>query len=97
MARPLESGLNPDRETNKLSIKTALAISIKTTVIINETKDPCEEMTVGGESKTGGKGILSKMHIRRYSTLKEFKHQVEQVEVDFFDDDDSDKEDSTKI
>ena len=94
-----ESGLNPDRETielDKLSIKTA--ISIKATVImkvINETKEPSEEIAVGGESKAEDKDMVSRMRTRRYSTLKEFKHHVEQIELDFYDDD-CDKEESTK-
>ena len=98
-APQLESSLNPDREMielDKLSIKTA--ISIKATVImkvINETKEPREEIAVGGESKAEDKDMVSMMRIKRYSTLKEFKHHVEQVEVDFYDDD-SDKEESTK-
>ena len=79
----LESGLNPDRETiefDKLLIKTA--ISIKATVImkvINEIKEPSEEIAVCGESKAEDKDMVSRMRIRRYSTLKEFKHHVEQI------------------
>ena len=85
-------------ETNEAKEPHETAMSIKATVTMeetNETKESHEEITISDESKYEDEDMLSKMCIKQYTTQREFKHQVEQVEVDFYDDD-SDKEESTK-
>ena len=92
-----ESVLNQDYDALELdNFSTKTAISIEATVTegeVNEEKEK-EKTTSSDKSKTEDKDIKfnSRMCIKRYSTRRQFKHHVEQVEVDFYDDD-SDKED----
>ena len=81
-------------ETNETKESHETATSIKAPVTMEETKESHEEIPVSDKSKHEDEDMLSKMRIKRCATRREFKYQVEQVKVDFYDDD-SDKEEST--
>ena len=81
----LESAVEPDTsESDKLSIKTVTVTSNKNTVTIEVVSD---------DSNNEEEVISPKVRIKRYTTRREFKHHVEQIEVDFYSDDDSDTKD----